>query len=141
MMEAEHQRPAAVVVDDDAFIRLHAAGILEDAGFTSLEATNGDEAVVLLAAHHASVQLLFTDVQMPGSCDGFALARHTASSWPHIGIVVASGQSRPGRNDLPEGAVFINKPFSAEVVHHHLRRVLTEDQTPGPLKNAGKRSC
>lgn len=87
-------RNYVVVADDDALIRMHAADILQDAGYTPLEARHGDHAIAVLEQHHAGVQILFTDVQMPGGQrDGFALARETAKRWPQITIVVASGQA------------------------------------------------
>ena len=127
--------PIALVVDDDAAIRMVAVGFLEDAGYEALEAETGDRAVALLEQHHRAVQVLFTDVQMPGSqLDGFALARHTATHWPHIAIVVASGAATPGPDDLPAEATFLRKPFSAEVVHDHLRMMLAEEAQPEPLR-------
>jgi CheY-like chemotaxis protein len=127
--------PCALVVDDDAFIRMDALAILEDAGFDTLEAAHADAAMALLRARHPDLDLLFTDVHMPGEMDGFALARHAAERWPHISIVVASGEARPGPGDLPDGAHFIAKPFSARIVHDHLRSVLPEDRKPGPLRS------
>ena len=130
-----HPRPLAIVADDDALIRLNAADILEDAGYTPVEAHHGDHALGMLRQHYAAVQVLFTDVQMPGgSPDGFALARETAACWPHIAIVVASGEMHPQPGDLPEGATFIGKPFSAAVVREHLRQVVDDAVLPEPLK-------
>lgn len=127
-------RPCALVVDDDAFIRMDALDILEDVGFETLEATDADAALVLLRERHPDLSVLFTDVQMPGELDGFALARHAAGHWPHIRIVVASGQATPGPDDLPDGAHFIAKPFSARIVHDHLRDMLPEGRKPPPLR-------
>ena len=127
--------PYALVVDDDGLIRMNAMDMLEDAGFRTFEASDGDKAVALLAREHAAVVLLFTDVQMPGTRDGFAVARETARRWPHISIVVASGQAQPGPGDLPEGACFIGKPFTAEMVHDHLRDILPDGQKPAPLRD------
>lgn len=124
----------ALVVDDDALIRMDALAILEDAGFETLEATHADAAVGLLHDRHPHLCLLFTDVQMPGRMDGFALARYAAERWPHISIVVASGHAKPGPGDLPEGARFIAKPFSARIVQDHLRSMLPEDRKPEPLR-------
>ncbi|WP_066926212.1 response regulator [Methylobacterium sp. CCH5-D2] len=124
----------ALVVDDDALILMDATSILEDAGFKVIEAGNADEALTVLQEHHASITLLFSDVQMPGSRDGFALARHTAEHWPHITIVIASGQAQPRPHDLPVNARFVSKPFSAEVVRRHLRRVLPDDKLPASLR-------
>lgn len=126
--------PYALVVDDDALIRMDAADIIEEAGVRPLEAYDVDSAIVLLETSADDIQLLFTDVQMPGSRDGFALARECAERWPHIKILVASDQANPGADDLPECAVFIGKPFSAEVVHTRLVELLPDGQKPEPLK-------
>nr|WP_244625722.1 response regulator [Methylobacterium mesophilicum] len=115
-------------------VRMAAVDILEEAGFTTFEAASGDKALLVLEEHHACLTLLFTDVQMPGVHDGFALARKVASTYPHISIVVASGQIKPGPNDLPDGAHFIGKPFSARIVHHHLHEVMPDEQKPDPLR-------
>ncbi|CAO4150232.1 response regulator [Methylorubrum thiocyanatum] len=128
-------KPVAVVVDDDFLIRMDVASTLEDAGFDTLEASDADKAITLLADTCESVALLFTDVQMPGSRDGFALAREVARRWPDIGIVVASGTRRPGPDEMPEGATFIAKPFGAETVHEHLCKVLPKERRPAPLKD------
>ncbi len=124
----------ALVVDDDFIIRMDATNILEQAGFQVLDASHGDEAFVLLKSRHPDITLLFTDVQMPGELDGFALAREVAASWPHISIVVASGHVRPSPGSMPDKARFIAKPFSAELVHAHLHEILPDGQKPEPLK-------
>lgn len=127
--------PYALVADDDGLIRMDAMDMLEDAGFRTFEASDGDTAIALLAQNHALIVLLFTDVQMPGSRDGFAVARETARQWPHIAIVVASGQVQPGPDDMPDGARFIGKPFTADMVHDHLKEILPDGQKPEPLRD------
>ncbi|MDE4909232.1 response regulator [Methylobacterium sp. 092160098-2] len=130
--------PCALVVDDDGMVRMAAIDILEDAGFATFAAASGDTALLVLEEHHACIVLLFTDVQMPGVHDGFALARKVASAYPHVSIVVASGQAKPGPNDLPDGARFIGKPFSVDIVNHHLREVLPDEQKPEPLRDKNR---
>lgn len=130
-------RPLAIIADDDCMIRMDAADILEEAGFACVEAHHAEHALSILKEHHPRVHVLFTDVQMPGcTSDGFALARETAASWPHIAIVVASGNLTPQPGDLPEGATFIAKPFSAETVREHLRQVVADEAQPASLKSA-----
>ncbi len=126
--------PYALVVDDDTLIRMDACAILEMAGFRTLEAGDVDAALGLMEQHHADVQLLFTDVEMPGSRNGFALAREVAQRWVHVGILVASGQMKPAEGDMPDGAIFIGKPFSAEIVHGRVGEILTDEQKPEPLR-------
>jgi len=100
-----------------------------------LVADHGDAAFELLKTRHADVVLLFTDVQMPGDLDGFALARNVAAAWPHISIVVASGHARPEPGSLPDKARFIAKPFSAELVHAHVQEILPNGQKPARLRS------
>jgi DNA-binding NtrC family response regulator len=128
--------PYALVVDDEAIVRMEACYILEDAGFRVVEAASGMQGRDVLEQHGASITLMMTDVQMPGEWDGFALARYAAERWPELEIVVASGQVKPAPGDLPGRATFIGKPFSQEVVHAHLREMLPDGKKPEPLKNA-----
>ncbi len=137
-MPVSPNAPYALVADDDFLIRMDAETILEDAGFHALSAKNGVEAIRLLDLYAGSIVLLFTDVEMPGGPDGFEVARTTARRWPDISIVVASGGVTPGPGDLPEGAVFLNKPFSAEVVHDHIDMILPDGRKPEPLKTRKK---
>jgi DNA-binding NtrC family response regulator len=108
--------------------------ILEDTGFRSFEAPSVERALSILQEHHASIVLLFTDVELTGSAKGFALAQETARRWPHIGIMVTSGRVKPSPGDMPEGAHFLGTPFSAEAVYTRLRQLLPDGQKPEPLK-------
>ena len=126
--------PYALVVDDDLLIRMDAMAILTEAGFRVFEADHGDAAFDFLQLWQSEIVLLFTDVQMPGELDGFALARRVAELWPHISIVVASGHATPGLGSMPEKARFIDKPFSAELVQAHVREILPDGQRPKPLR-------
>jgi two-component system, response regulator PdtaR len=82
--------PAILIVEDEGLVRLLGVDTFVDAGFRVIEAINGDVALGLLEAD-SDVQLLFTDVSMPGKMDGLALAREVHDRWPHIGIMVVSG--------------------------------------------------
>jgi CheY-like chemotaxis protein len=127
--------PFALVVDDNPMILMDACQILEDAGFRCHEAGTGDEAIQVIEQAAESVTLLFTDVEMPGGINGFQLASIVAERWPEIEIVVASGRMKPGPGDMPEKATFIGKPFSAQLVHDHLREKLPDGKKPEPLKS------
>lgn len=130
----DDRRPFALVVDDDALILMDSSSILEDAGFRPLEATDVDAAEIILVEYADEIVLLFTDVQMPGSRDGFALARMTAERWPEIGILVASGLANPGNGTMPEGAIFVRKPFHSDTIFERLAVLLPDGKKPEPLK-------
>jgi CheY-like chemotaxis protein len=128
--------PYAIVVEDDPIIMMETSYILEDAGFRVYESFDGDEAIVHLAEHWESTVLLFSDVDMPGTMNGFALARYVAQHWPAIEIVIASGHVSPDRGDMPDKATFLTKPFNQRTVHQHLAIILPDDKKPEPLKKA-----
>jgi CheY-like chemotaxis protein len=128
--------PYALVVDDDPLIQMDASDILQDAGFRCYEAGTGQEAVQVLERSGENVTLLFSDVDMPGDMNGFALARHVDAHWPHIEIVIASGRVKPEPGDMPDKATFLGKPFNTRMVHEHLREKLPDGKKPEPLKKA-----
>ena len=114
--------PASIlIVEDEALVRVFGAGIFADAGFRTMEAANSEEALDLLGAD-SKVNLLFTDVNLPGTMDGLALARRV--SWPHIGIIVVSGQSSPQPHELPAGSRFHRKPYDPNTVVRHARELV-----------------
>jgi len=133
MNEISDTAPFAVVVDDDGLILLDAESILEAAGFRTLPAYNGEQALERLEQYGNDVVLLFTDVEMPG-IDGFELARIVAKRWPDVGILVASGRLKPAEGDMPPGATFVGKPFAADVIHDRLDKILPDGKKPEPLK-------
>jgi hypothetical protein len=63
---------------------------------------------------------------MPGSMNGFEFARLVAQGWPEVGVLVISGKTRPGQRDLPEGALFLPKPYDGPRLVGELRRVMEE---------------
>jgi DNA-binding response OmpR family regulator len=130
----DDRRPFALVVDDDALILMDASDILSDAGFRPLEASDVDAAEILLVEYAAEITLLFTDVQMPGTRNGFDLARMTAERWPDIGILIASAVADPHPELMPKGAIFVRKPFSQDVIYDRLQALLPEGKKPEPLK-------
>jgi CheY-like chemotaxis protein len=121
-MRSEKIVPVILIVEDEALVRLSAVGMLEDAGFRTIEAANGDEALELLAAD-SDVQLLFTDVNMPGIIDGLVLARQVHDRWPQIGIMVASAKKEPQLGELPVGSRFERKPYNVDMVVRHAREL------------------
>jgi two-component system, response regulator PdtaR len=102
-----------LVVEDETLIRLWAADLLEESGFSVLEAENAEGALKILE-RRPDVKLVFTDVHMPGCLDGMDLAREVHARWPHILLVITSGRERPTPSEIPDDGRFVAKPYCAE---------------------------
>src|SRR3954451_178985 len=114
MMILHHSIPAVVlVVEDELLLRMRAVDMVEDAGFTSVEAVDADEAVAILESR-SDISLLFTDIQMPGSMDGLKLAHAVHDRWHAIKIILVSGQVNPSDAERPVDSRFFGKPLSVE---------------------------
>ena len=106
-------KPIVLVVEDEMVLRMRAVDIVEDAGFVPVEAVSADEALRILESRD-DISLLFTDVQMPGSMDGLKLAHATHARWPHIKIILVSGQIAVTDADKPDDSRFFTKPLEIE---------------------------
>lgn len=102
-----------LVVEDELMLRMRAVDIVQDAGFASLEAINADVAIEILESRD-DISCLFTDIQMPGTMDGLKLAHLVHARWPHIKIVLVSGQIAVTEADAPEDSKFFPKPLEIE---------------------------
>jgi CheY-like chemotaxis protein len=93
------------------------------AGDEVLEAANADGAIEILEAR-ADIDIIFTDIQMPGSIDGLKLAHAVRHRWPPVKIVTCSGDIKVIQEDLPEGARFVPKPYSKSEIALTFRELL-----------------
>jgi CheY-like chemotaxis protein len=101
-----------LVVDDEPLILQSTAALLSDGGYDVIEACGYAEALDRLEAA-PDTNVLVTDISFAGGGpDGIALARSVAERWPHIRIVIVSGDVRPSGRDYPEQALFFTKPYA-----------------------------
>ena len=103
-----------LVVEDDRDVRELAVAVLEGGGYRVLEAASGDDAYRLLLAHpDLRIDLMFTDVVMPGQLDGVDLANAARSLRPRLQVLYATGFAnlvRPHRDSELRGPV-LRKPY------------------------------
>ena len=109
------EKAAVLIVEEEALIRMESIDIVKDAGFTALEAVDADEAVRILDIRH-DIRVVFVDIKMSGSMDGLRLAHVIRDRWPPVHLILTSGQSITNAGELPQNALFIQKPYSAEQV-------------------------
>jgi DNA-binding NtrC family response regulator len=109
-----------LVVEDEPTVRSLAIDILSDAGFETLGAGDARQALDFLANSEREIDVLFTDVRMPGAMNGMELARVAKRERPKLGVIITSGYY--DREELPKGANFLNKPWSAVDLVSRIKR-------------------
>jgi CheY-like chemotaxis protein len=135
-MSASQARPAVLVVEDESLVRMYAADVLEDAGYEVIEAANAQQALTQLEAR-PDIEVIFTDINMPGEMNGFDLVREVHRRRPGIPMILTSGRMRPERAVIPEIQAFVPKPYTAERLTGLLSRVLSVN----PGENEGWRTA
>lgn len=106
----EERDTTVLVVDDEPLVLLNAAAMVEDAGWKAIEAANSAEALEALVSE-SKVDVLFTDVNMPGEMDGLQLAARVHQLKPNIHLVITSGKRLLADSELPGGGTFLPKPY------------------------------
>jgi DNA-binding NtrC family response regulator len=119
--EQSSAAPVVLVVENDVLLRLVTASNLRDAGFEVIEAANSAEAIRIL--DRIPVDVLFSDIDMPGKMDGLALAQWVHQRQVDTTTILTSGGGRP-LGDAKEYASFLPKPYAVTDVEHLLRIVL-----------------
>ena len=123
---------SVLVVEDEPVVRLNMCLHLGEQGFDVEEAGNADEAIAVLNARR-DIQVMFTDIDMPGSMDGLKLSAFVWDRWPPVRIVVTSGKRLIEVTDLPDDSVFFAKPYSLVDVADSIVRLVAEF-TSGELR-------
>jgi len=111
----ERRIVSILVVEDEILVRMIASDALRDAGYSVIEAMSGDEAIEILSSG-AAIDLVFSDVRMPGSVDGLGLLGFVRTRFPALPVVITSGHLQPIQA-LADGATeFLPKPYRVERV-------------------------
>lgn len=127
-------RDTILVVEDEAFVREAACDILEGEGYRVLRARNAAEAQVAFRQQQGSVQLLLSDVVLPGQ-SGPALAKDLRAAHPALKAIFISGypENAVTKYGLATGQMFyLPKPFSAESLLGKVRQVLELEEMGCP---------
>jgi CheY-like chemotaxis protein len=117
------KRSRILVVEDETTVRMIGSDALADAGYEVLEAATADEAVHLLESV-GEVHVLFTDVRMPGSMNGFELAKLVRERWPEMRILVTSGDTWPPEGPAFKNVRFLAKPYRVDVLQKNVDDLL-----------------
>lgn len=112
-----------LVVEDDRLVRELIAEVLEAEGYRVLATAEAEAALALVVAE--GIDLLFTDIDLPGRLDGIALARAARARRPSLPVLYASGGRRGlGTRDAVAGSAFLPKPYRPTEVCRLVDRLL-----------------
>jgi DNA-binding response OmpR family regulator len=130
-----------LVVEDEILIRHVIADYLRECGYRVFEAVNADEAVAMIETPEISIDIVFSDVQMPGSMDGFALARWIRANKKGIQVILTSGVERSAdiAATLCEAGPLLEKPYEPQGVIERIRQ-LTANAGAGQMQARGEKS-
>lgn len=107
---------AVLLVEDEVLVSRLVADWMSERGFAVHAAAGGEEAMRYLDSG-ARVDLLFTDVDLPGGIDGAQLARRARQRWPELPVLYTSGRFGPGDiAPLVPRSIFVPKPYDPEDV-------------------------
>lgn len=116
-----------LICEDDEDVRAYTAEVLRDLGYRILEAADGPSALRLLAEHRGQVDLLFTDVVLPGGMTGAVLAKEAQSLQPRLRTLFTTGYARNAivhHGRLDPGVELLTKPFSYADLAARVREIL-----------------
>lgn len=120
------RNPTVLVVEDEVLIRMAVTDYLRDCGYRVVEAGNGDEAMALLKTD-AELDILFSDVNLPGVINGFALAQWIRRERPGMRVILTSGIAKSAReaHELCEEGPLMEKPYDHREVERRIRTLLS----------------
>ena len=124
-----------LVVEDEPVLRDMAHLILQDCGYRVLEAGSGAEALQVWERHPEGIDLIVTDVVMPGGMSGREMAIKLLASHPQLKIIFTSGYNVEETNTdffRRGGAVFLQKPYTRTTLAKVVRECLDKGPKSGP---------
>jgi CheY-like chemotaxis protein len=111
MDRVQSKRRKVLLVEDDAELRLLTKTILQEAEFEILECDSAEAALATVLLQGQEVAMIFADIRLSGVMDGIDLAREVKMRWPHLVVVLTSGNAREHLDQLPPGVEYVPKPW------------------------------
>ncbi|HKD22114.1 MAG TPA: response regulator [Rhizomicrobium sp.] len=114
----------ALIVEDEWHVRLQLAETLVENGWTVLEASTGEDALLLLKSE-PKIDLLLTDVRLPGTISGWDIADAVRAERASIAVIYCSGNPNNPSRQVP-GSVYLSKPTRTDVLIETCRRLCAD---------------
>jgi DNA-binding NtrC family response regulator len=126
-----------LIVNDEVLIRLALSEYLRDCGYRVIEAASADEAILVLQHAQIQMDIVFSDIKMPGPMDGFGLSQWVRANRPGLDVILAGTLPRAvaAASDLCEGGSAPN-PYHPQAVLDRIRRLLASRAGRKPIPEA-----
>jgi CheY-like chemotaxis protein len=131
--DPKERTPAILLVEDEVLVRLAISDYLQECGFKVYEAGTAAEAVEILESNEARIDLVFSDVRMPGEMDGFGLATWIRAHRPDLPVILTSADGRKSEaaKELCENEPFFAKPYDVKRVVARIRSLIDANKKKG----------
>ena len=113
MGRVQSKRRKVLIVEDDAEIRLLMKMVLENSEFDIIECQSAEMALATMLLQGQDVAMIFADIQLSGEMNGIDLAREAKMRWPHLVVILTSGNVGAHLDELPAGVDYMPKPWKA----------------------------
>ena len=126
-MTWEIPTPRLLIVEDEILVRAALRDYMEASGFLVLEAGNADDAIRILEHVGDEIDLVVSDIRMPGSMDGFGLADWIRNTQPDLPLILTSGDIGQANRHykLSPGDIFLPKPYSLDDLAYRIRNMVS----------------
>jgi DNA-binding NtrC family response regulator len=121
-------RATVLIVEDELLVRWAIADHLQECGFKILAASNAEEAIEAVQKYDPKIDLVFSDVRMPGAMDGFGLASWIRQHRPDVAVILTSGhaQAQDAAQELCEQVgEIVRKPYGFDAVVARIEQALS----------------
>lgn len=114
-----------LVVEDEILIRMVIADYLRSCGYRVIEAASADEAMIILQHKELEVDVVFSDIEMPGSMDGFQLSKWLRANRPNVDVVLAGSVARAAdaAADLCDSGP-VPKPYEPQIAADRIKQLM-----------------
>ena len=114
-----------LVVEDEILIRMVIADYLRSCGYRVIEAASADEAMIILQHKELEIDVVFSDIEMPGSMDGFQLSKWLRANRPNVDVVLAGSVARAAdaAADLCDSGP-VPKPYEPQIAADRIRQLM-----------------
>jgi CheY-like chemotaxis protein len=111
MGRSQPKRRIALIVEDDAELRLLTTTVLEESELDIIECESAEAALATMLLRGQEVAMIFADIRLSGVMDGIDLAREVKMRWPHLVVILTSGNAGKRLEQLPPGVDYMPKPW------------------------------